>query len=179
MKSVMLDLETLAAGPGAAVTSIGVAAFDDQRIIASGGIQISAADWHGRIDPETVKWWLQQTPEAQRNTFFGTTPAKKAAEQFASFMKEHGGDELWANDPSFDCVILRQWWERTTGNNRFPSHFRDERSCRTIFAEAKRAGISLESAWVGGTAHSAESDAVCQAKAVILARQGLAGLNLL
>lgn len=173
MKSCMVDIETLATGPEAAVISIGVAAFDDEAIVASGGIQIASGDWHGLIDPDTVKWWLQQSPEAQRNTFFGTTTAKKAAEQFAFFMKEHGGDELWANDPSFDCVILRRWWQRTTGNSRFPSHYREERSCRTIFAEARRAGIDLQAAWVGGLAHSAESDAICQAKAVILARQGL------
>lgn len=179
MKSVMLDLETLATGPGACVVSIGVAAFDDEKIIASGGIQIASADWHGRIDPDTLKWWLQQTPEAQRNTFFGNVTAKKAAEQFTAFMKEHGGDELWANDPSFDCVILRQWWERTIGNSRFPSHYREERSCRTIFAEAKRAGVDLQAAYVGGLAHSAESDAICQAKAVVLARRGLSGADLL
>lgn len=174
MKSVMVDIETLATGPGACVVSIGLAAFNADTVVASGGLQIAPAYWHGRIDGGTVQWWLQQTQDAQLNTFYGKLADKKAGEMMAEFLKDFGGDELWANDPSFDCVILRDWWTRVFGaSKKFPSHYREERSCRTIYAEAKRRGVDLQAAWSGGLAHSAESDAICQAKAVILARQGI------
>jgi hypothetical protein len=172
MKSVMLDLETLSSQPDAVVISIGVAAFNETEVIASAGWALDFGHLlPGHIDPRTVKWWGEQSEEARRFSFSGLCRPFDVACQVAGFFKVYGGDECWANDPSFDCVILRNWWKGTSYAGNFPAHYREERSCRTIFAEARRLGCDLSPAYEGIVAHNPESDAVAQAKAVILARR--------
>lgn len=171
MKSVMLDLETLSSRKDAMVISIGVAAFDDSKVIQTAGW---ALDFKrlvpGHIDPTTVKWWSEQSEPAREYSFTGKVDPLQAALDFAAFLKLYGGDELWANDPTFDCVILRHWWEQLTQTS-FPSHYREERSCRTMFAEARRLGHDISDAWKNGyVAHNPVDDAATQARGVILAR---------
>lgn len=187
MKSLMTDTETLDTGPNAAVISIGIAAFDqDQGIIASEGWAINPIDWHGDVNPQTVVWWSKQNECAREYSFNGKTSALQAALGLKQFVATYGSTdaecEIWANDPDFDVVILRSWWKRVaaqphgTGIGPFPFHYRSPRSCRTMFAEAKRLGIFYGGAWANGSvAHNPVDDACNQARAVIQIRNNLIG----
>lgn len=186
MKSLMLDLETLDTGPDAAVISIGVCAFDQDRgIIASDGWAIRPDDWHGVKNPNTIVWWSKQNECARDYSFNGKTPAIFAALKLKEFIATYGSSdaecEAWANDPDFDIVILRNWWQRVekdegTSLGRFPIHYRSSRSCRTIYAEAKRLGIYYDAAYsMASVAHNPVDDACNQARAVIQIRNNLVG----
>lgn len=179
MISVMLDIETLSTQNDACVISFGVARFDESQVLASDGWALDMGGpkhppkVFGHIDPSTVKWWMQQSQLAQEFSFKGVVDPHMAAQAFADFCR--GADEIWANDPEFDCVILRKWWSTlkpTVGP--FPMHYRTSRSFRTIMTEAKAAGVSVDEAWkTDFVAHNPIEDAVAQARAVILARKGL------
>lgn len=177
MKSVMLDIETLSSRKDAMVISIGLAAFDDTKVIQTAGWALDLGKLlPGHIDPKTVKWWAEQSAPAREYSFTGKVDPLQAAMDITAFFKLYGGDELWANDPTFDCVILRNWWDemnlRGPRVGSFPSHYREERSMRTIKAEAGRMGHDLSAAWQNGhVAHNPVDDAAVQARAVMLARQ--------
>lgn len=183
MKSLMVDIETLGTEPGSAIISIGVCAFSqDQGIIASDGWAISEKDWHGAIDPKTVKWWMNQNEAARNYSFGGTLSSMIVAQQFRDFVEKWGGDELWANDPDFDVVLLKQWWMRVEQHHKFnlgnfpggPLRHRLPRSYRTIVAEARRLGISFENAYsMASVAHNPVDDACNQARVVVAIRNHL------
>jgi hypothetical protein len=173
----MTDIETLGTGPDACVLSVGIVAFSqDEGIIASNGWAIREHDWHGRIDPSTVKWWMQQNAAAQEYSFKGTFNDLQVAHEFAGFLKQWGGDEAWANDPDFDITILKGWWKRVEENNKvklgpFPIRYTGCRSQRTIQAEATRLGIPYDHVFGSSTvAHNPVDDAANQARRVIFIR---------
>lgn len=184
MKSIMIDLETLATAPEAAVISIGVCAFDlDKGVTASDGWAIAPSDWHGTIDPKTVKWWMEQNEAAREYSFGGKISAVNAGLALMQFIRTNGGgdrtDECWANDPDFDVVILRKWWERTGKEagyklGPFPISYKAPRSCRTMYAEARRLDLNTDNAYGMGTvAHNPIDDACNQARAMIAIRNQL------
>lgn len=183
MKSLMTDIETLGTEPGSCIISIGICAFDQERkIYASAGWAIRPSDWHGDIDPKTVKWWSEQNEAARNYSFNGTDSALAAALGLKAFMEEHGGDELWANDPDFDVVLLKQWWKRTEREAKFvlgnfpggPLRHRQPRSYRTMVAEAKRLGINYDTAFsASSVAHNPIDDACNQARVIVAIRNHL------
>lgn len=70
--NVMLDLETLDNKVGAVITQIGAAEFDVRTGVLGKifGMNIDAASCQKRgmtIGADTVMWWLQQSPEAQKS----------------------------------------------------------------------------------------------------------------
>lgn len=179
MKSIMVDIEALSTGINAAVLSIGVVAFNEKEVTATGGWAISKEDWHGEIDPSTVRWWMEQNRQAQEYSFRGTLRAIEVALQFADFHRIHGGDEAWANDPDFDLSILKQWWSRVPVGMKWPVHYREARSYRTLTAEARRLLVPYDHAWKQeATAHNPVDDAANQARVVIEVRKHLVALNL-
>lgn len=173
MKRIMVDIETLSTAPDACIISIGVARFTEHAVEDTRVWEISSKDWTGHIDPATIKWWMNQSDEAKAASFHGTISAMTAAFEFAAFVD--GADEVWANSPSFDIVILKSWWKRFVPGVHFPISYKAERDCRTIFAEASRLGIELGHAWHMGTAHSAVDDAANQARAIIEYHRQLSG----
>lgn len=183
MKSLMTDVETLGTEPGSAIISIGICAFNqDEGIIASDGWAIRACDWHGGIDPKTVQWWSKQNEAAREYSFNGAISCLQAALNLKAFMDTYGGDELWANDPDFDVVLLKQWWTRTEQHSKLtlgnfpggPLRHRLPRSYRTMVAEAKRLGISYDSAYSpSSVAHNPIDDACNQARVIIAIRNHL------
>lgn len=185
MKSLMVDVETLGTEPGSCIISIGICAFSqDETVIQSQGWAIAANDWHGDIDPKTVKWWMKQNEAAQDYSFNGNETSLNAALGFKDFMEQHGGDELWANDPDFDVNLLKQWWKRVETHHKYtlgpfpggPLRHRMPRSYRTLVAEAKRLGISYEHAFnMGSVAHNPVDDACNQARVIVAIRNNLIG----
>lgn len=167
----MIDIETLSTNNDAAVISIGIAKFDDEKILHTQGWALDMRKVTGHVDPGTVKWWADQSEAARAYSFNGKLKPLDVAT--ALTIELAGTTELWANDPDFDVIILKNWYERTAAA-RWPVSFRNNRSQRTIMQLAKDAGIDMGAAWQGDfVAHNPVDDAATQARAVIIARKTL------
>lgn len=172
----MLDLETLSTRNDAAIISIGLVKFDANGVIDSAGWAFDLSKVFGHIDANTVAWWMQQNEAAKDFSFKGKEDPNTVSAAVAGFLK--GCDEVWANDPDFDHVILKSWWVGLHTVNRYnpgpwPIHHRAARSFRTLMAEGRACGVDIKSAYSGKVAHNPIDDAAAQARAVIMVRKAL------
>lgn len=165
MKRVMLDIETLSTNTHAAVLSIGVAVFDDTQVLDTNGWAMEMRAMEGHIDPSTLSWWMKQSDVAREFSFSGKYHPIAAASELRPYITD--AEEVWANDPNFDLVILQHWWERMPRLNAWPVSFRKYRSVRTMMMLASRYYVGTDHVWTGATAHNPIEDAACQARAVI------------
>lgn len=173
MKRVMLDIETLSTDKHAAVLSVGVAVFDTiNGITHTDGWAIRMdKDLTGRIDPQTVSWWMKQEEVVRDFSWKGEhSPMSVLVALRVVLVDTH---ELWACDPDFDCAILQHWWERTAPAIPWPVSFRKYRSCRTMSMIAKAKGIDTKEAWGTSTAHNPIEDAAGQAREMIVILKAL------
>lgn len=173
----MIDIETLSTSPVAAVISVGVAVFNDTEVLDTNGwaVELSSLG-EGHIDPGTLAWWMKQSEAAREFSFGGTHHPMSVLSELRPYLVD--SDELWANDPDFDLVVLRHWWERLPRLGPWPSPdnkplFRKYRSMRTMKALAKRYSIDISHVWAGKTSHNPIDDAAGQARAVIAVLQAL------
>lgn len=121
-------------------------------------------------DPDTVKWWSEQSDDAQA-AFADPVDLAVALERFRSWIA-HIGDprtlRIYAHGPQFDCSILEAAYHAV--GLPVPWHYRAPRDTRTVF---DLCGITDHSAWLDqyatGTVHHALDDAICQARAVCAA----------
>lgn len=118
-RHVMLDLETLGTKPNSVIVSIGACVFsvahgpgtDFARFYIRVDIQ-SCVDAGLDVDPQTVLWWLKQSPEAleeltsQEHRF----PLRSALEELLGWMEGRFGPGesplVFGNGPAFDNAIL-------------------------------------------------------------------------
>lgn len=174
MTHYCIDLETLATTPDAHVLSIGVAWWAEGAAEVGGsfGCQVSDYQPDRRIDPSTVRWWLQQSDEA-RARFSGDNGT--ALHRVVGRLKKRLADAkgVWTNDPSFDAAVLfhaaRQWGIEA------PWPYWLNRCVRTAKAALPAEEVRRIYADRKGAAHSAESDAVTQAQLVIAYQRRLGG----
>ena len=187
MQHIMLDLETLGTDPNALILSMGAVAFDitDKNLTTIDPSQIKEYCPHFQasfkpqeqqsirtIDWSTVKWWMEQKPEARQRVTYPNPPADVVHEVVAQFDIWLQGvittdlkyAKLWGNGSSFDCVLLEslyrdfgyvfpfKWW-----------NFRDLRTLRDLAGSVP----APESVQVG-IEHDALDDALAQ---TILAAQ--------
>lgn len=117
---LMLDIETLDTQPSALVLSAGWAWFNENRVISSGFVNFDhqLQQRNGRtISIDTVRWWKDQAepmPGSKHGfdvrmldgELWRTNPRMLAGTPSAEGMQNV---LVWANSPSFDCVILRHW----------------------------------------------------------------------
>ncbi len=191
---IMVDIETFGTGQNAAIVSIGAVAFnangengslwtnspDALATLGQGfrvGIRLASTprEMRGDIDPDTVEWWLEQSPEARRMLVYGGASERvglgEALQQFSKWVMKQGSYQkrtLWSNGPTFDETILRSAFDRFNLN--FPVHFRGSRCCRTMFDIATTFGWNAKEARDAApddiVKHDALSDAVFQARGV-------------
>jgi inhibitor of KinA sporulation pathway (predicted exonuclease) len=169
MRRLMVDIETLDSSGTAAVIAIGACVFDFDDISYSFSMQIdpTAALQFGTVSDATMKWWGEQDEAVRERMFSGDTTPMDAAYAFAAFVKQHKVKEVWANSPTFDCVILRHLF-KSVGVD-VPWHYRDERCVRTLYAlwrELQPADTGINAAYSETGAHDAVIDARNQARAV-------------
>lgn len=199
---VMLDLETWGKCPGCDIRSIGAVQFDPVAgIIAGfngdtefGRFYVATRNPNDRSpafpnarkyplhrDPETVKWWNDQSAEAQA-AFADPVDLHDACKQFGTWLVSVIGGvpdvsdsplRIWAHDPHFDVSILAAVFHAVDLPT--PWHYRAPRSLRTI---TEAAGMTRDdfTAFNFGTAHNALDDAIAQAGIVCEAYRRL-GLN--
>lgn len=164
MNDIMLDLETMGAGPDAAIVAIGAVTFDldagtiGERFYAPVDLASSVAAG-GVQDPGTVQWWLRQSDDARAELGRPGLQVGSALDAFAVWVRRYADPKtvkVWGNGAGFDNVILRRAYERA-GMAAPWSHWND-RCYRTV--KALHPEIRLERI---GTHHNAVDDAESQA----------------
>lgn len=117
-------------------------------------------------DPSTVKWWGDQSAEAQA-AFNDPMDLMDGLTLFTEWYLTMGGTHIWGHGAHYDVPILAAAYHAVTGGYGEPWHYRAPRDTRTAF---DMAGIQDHSAHLAahntGTHHHALDDALCQAAAV-------------
>jgi exodeoxyribonuclease VIII len=168
MQNIMIDLETMGTGPAAAIVAIGAVEFD----LVSGELGRefyeavslpSSMESGGRVDADTVLWWLRQSDEARALFRAPAHRLYEVLEQLAFFMAEFAGPEVkvWGNGAAFDNVVLAGAFDRA-GLDR-PWKYSNDRCYRTV--KALHPEVPMERT---GTHHNALDDAISQAKHLIV-----------
>jgi len=170
---VMLDLETMGTRPDAPIIAIGAVAFVPDRQHKDGDVDFggivspfyltvdlgSAVKTGAVIEPSTVMWWMKQSDEARGA--FDREDAYTLTSALAEFQKWIDSLDaeivgLWGNGATFDNVILRQSYYRTTVPFYLP--FWADKCYRTV--KGMYPQVKLERT---GTHHNALDDARTQA----------------
>ena len=136
MNHLMIDIETLDTRPTAVVLSIGILRFDPFS-------RVQALEGSWTLDPaeqlqlgrtmslDTVTWWMQQGYEARKKAFASelVCSLEDTQRDIIGILGSNNIGHIWANDPDFDCTILRDF----VGHD-FKWPFYKHRSIRTIKA---------------------------------------------
>jgi len=162
---VMIDLETMAIQPEAAIVSIGAVVFDPRtgKVGNEGTKQTfySELEWEfqGRlIDPSTEAWWLKQSKHA-RNALNGLDDLGESLVSLVNWLPQDA--KVWGNGSIFDIAMLEHAYRQLDID--IPWKFWNVRDCRTIkdLYESSRGGWDKKA---GGNAHNALHDAIYQAQ---------------
>lgn len=139
MLHCMVDIETLDTAFSAVVLSVGAVVFDDDfkpvsQFYAKPDLRQQQAI--GRtVSASTVEWWKRQSRLVREEAIgpAGRKDAKEVVWDLTAFLAEV--DELWANPPSFDVVILNSL-SKDLGIGKEVVHYRKTRDVRTVKALA-------------------------------------------
>jgi hypothetical protein len=146
-KNVMIDIETLSTSPNAIILTIGAIVFEtdetidlkvletDKAFYRKVSIQ-SCKDLNMDIDSDTEKWWNQQNDKTRYEAIDDPTnrlPIQTVLKEFSEWLKINtiNNFKIWANSPSFDCVILKEAYKAC--KLPLPWKFWLERDIRTLF----------------------------------------------
>lgn len=177
LRHAMLDLETLGTAPGAVILTIGIVEFDPNTVNDDGwesslrrlkiNVDLQSCLSAGlKINPGTLKWWLEQDEQARRDAFSLDCQAVDlscACASAAEFLTSI--DRIWAHGANFDPPILAH--AMTAVGVALPWHYRAIRDTRTIL---EAAGLRHE-----GRAHEPIFDCIEQARVVSSALNAIAG----
>lgn len=158
---VMLDIETLGTDPGATICSVGAVAFDETGLGAEfhESISLQSCEQLGlEIDADTLEWWLDQDAEP-RQVLQGGAHIEIVLDRFSQWLDEQGVEEIWANSPSFDCVLLEAAYDLACRD--VPWEYWQQRDMRTLSELPVAADVEQQ-----GTEHDALDDARYQARVV-------------
>jgi hypothetical protein len=166
-KHAMLDLESVSTDPNGAILTIGILLFDpmkDEKDDFGVNYVVPFAHNKGRtVDLETMKWWMEQSPEAQRASWITGRDAMPATPEHSLYINAlmqvfDQVDHIWANDPDFDCVMLKSFFEQHGVKWNW---YRKHRSLRTI-----KAMFDVPFIEPVGEAHNSLDDCKYQARIV-------------
>ena len=133
MKHVMLDLETAGRAPNGAIIAIGAVCFNAAGVLDTFAAQLdftqSVRDG-GTIDPDTIKWWLEQDSAVRTRMFGGKEEPAAALRRFFSWYEGTGAKRIWANGTTFDMPILETAFVRAGLNP--PYRYKDVRDMRWL-----------------------------------------------
>lgn len=165
---IMVDLETMATKPDAAIISIGAAVFDPlaDEIADSFYVAVNLASSvaaGGHVDPETLMWWMDPERDEPRKRWLKDAKvdiydALVGLSHWAALGLSHwvAGRPILGNGAAFDNVILEHAY-RNNNLEPFWSHW-DGLCYRTVKRLAPE--IRLERV---GTHHHPLDDAISQA----------------
>jgi len=167
MTHVMVDLETWGVMPGSALRSIGAVVFNPETGDIGGKFYRNISDESCEAlgmpkDPSTVKWWAEQSDDAQSALLANPQPLGDVVLAFTAWWKKVGGQYIWGHGANFDPVLLEAAYEACMLEK--PWDFWNVRCSRTVLAMANRKPVRS-----GGTHHNALDDAIAQSKAIAAA----------
>jgi hypothetical protein len=170
---MMLDLETLATTPRAAVMQVGLAIFnpdggyidttDDtamQPVEVNVDVQ-SCISNGGEVSGDTVRWWLLGTQATRASVAAQGVPINDALFAIKKAWSQYDCKFVWAHGSVFDVPIV-EYYARRLGIP-VPWMYWQIRDTRTLFDIAECLGWVKEKR---PTAHTAAADAVAQAQDV-------------
>lgn len=161
LTDLMIDLETLATQPDAAILTIGAVKFDpfgddvndpkcDKFYVK---VDLDSCDELKLVTNEdTIAWWSKQSKEAQDEAFSidGRIPIKDAMNQLYKFA--WGCKRVWSHGAAFDVVICEHVFRKI--GKAVPWDFWTVRDTRTLFdlgIDPQRPPVlkhhALEDAW--------------------------------
>ncbi|EEG3099188.1 3'-5' exoribonuclease [Salmonella enterica] len=168
MNNVMVDTETTGTAHHSAIVSYGAAVFDPLtgKIVAE---LYTRADWKedckicgGKIDPDTVEWWMKKSPEARAEliTSDDQLPPDDALMRLFNFIRKHCDESpvyVWAKSPSFDLSLIKDATARCgIPAETIPWKFWNERDVRTIEGIGAQLNIPLPYNYRDATHHALE-----------------------
>ena len=115
---VVIDLETMGTQPGCAVVAIGAVVVDPHNTDSpmdntfSEHITLESNVAHGlRLEPDTVRWWLDQSDTARASVIGASASLQSALIRFDDFLNDAcGGDRyrlrIWGYGSDFDNAVL-------------------------------------------------------------------------
>lgn len=144
-RHVMVDLETLGLTPDSVVLSIGAVVFDATTTHSEHHWVLNPDQPGRRIDPNTVKWWLNQS-DAARNAI--THPKEmwtlgRALDDFGYLFDTN--TRIWSNGANFDIPILEHVYARAFGPMTPPWKYKNTRCYRTVRAMFPSIGDKVNS----------------------------------
>lgn len=135
-KHLMVDLETLATSPDAAILTMGAVTFDPKsdKIFDEFYVRIdleSVTELGMTVDEKTVEWWGTQSAEAQDEAFGDgdRISIQEAIDRFHKFSWHC--NNFWSHGAAFDIVIIEQYYRAL--KKAPPWNFWQVRDTRTIF----------------------------------------------
>ncbi|EBC2122183.1 3'-5' exoribonuclease [Salmonella enterica] len=155
MNNVMIDIETMGTQHHSAIVSVAIAIFNllTGEIFAEEYIRIRWKEdckiCGGKIDPDTVEWWLKKSPEARAEliTSDDQLPLSDSLMRLFEFIRKHcdgGPVYVWAKSPSFDLSLIKDAAERCAiSSEEIPWKFWNERDVRTIEGVGAQLNIPL------------------------------------
>lgn len=171
-RHLMLDVECLGTRAHAPLAAIGAVVFEpDTGIIVDFYYEkidfTTSVAAGGVIDPETVKWWLKQSTDAQLQLVGSVNEGtaltlEDALLKFGEFVQRNQssprqGLKHWANGANFDPVILEDTYARL--KRRSPLVFWKSLDVRTIVEMGRQCGIDPKAEMAGlGSPHKALDD---------------------
>ena len=163
MKSLMVDLETMATTPSAVILTLGAVHFDPYNagIIDTLYLKFNIEDQDALkrdVDPGTIAWWAKQDPAIMEEAFGleGRVPLNDAMDQFHKFA--WGCKTFWSHGSIFDLVILENLLRQM--NRPIPWDYFRIRDTRTLF------DLGQSPEMPQGSKHNALEDAIRQAVGV-------------
>lgn len=169
--NTMLDLETLGRKPFFSVLSIGACVFRtdlDPDTVAPAELIVdpfyvaidlqSCLDLGLKVDADTMRWWMQQSPEAMKAAFEDPRrlPLPQALDAFTTWVNSRPLI-MWGNSARFDLGMTEALY--TACGKQSPWEFRNERCYRTIKNIPEARGIECPRY---GVHHNALDDAISQ-----------------
>ena len=156
----VVDLETLSIHPNACIVSIGAVLIEDMEITDTFYINVDGrtckeAGLH--IEPDTIKWWGEQSKEAQEAWQKNPVPLQEAIDKFTLWYGKES-IPIWGYGANFDVVILESAYRALDMN--IPWKFWDISCLRTLMNV-------LDKRLPKANNHNALDDATAEAKVLI------------
>ncbi|EIX3164381.1 3'-5' exoribonuclease [Salmonella enterica] len=168
MNNAMVDIETTGTAHHSAIISAAISVFDllTGKIKAEKYIKFKWKEdckvCGGKIDPDTVEWWMKKSPEARAELITGDDqlPPDNALLQLFDFIEEHcdeGPVYVWSKSPSFDLSLIKDAAERSgIPAETIPWKCWNERDVRTIEGIGAQLNIPLPYGRKDATHHALE-----------------------
>jgi hypothetical protein len=139
-RDIMVDLETVATDPQAAILTVAAIRFNTNQDYTKVTDPYTLDHFYCRVDLEqpgrtvsddTMDWWSRQSPEIQEEAF-GEADRFPLADVMAAFTEwARAGDRYWANGNAFDFPIMESAIKEHDLSN--PWQFWQVRDARTIY----------------------------------------------